>query len=109
MASEQTMEENRLSFHNKLEEISGNIKVYFQPPETLKIEYPCIIYSRENVENVHADDLVYNRGLRYTVTIVDADPDSILVDKLSKFKHARFVRHYATQGLNHDVFTVFHR
>ena len=35
----------RLELQNKLEELLGSRHVYFQPPESVKMEYPAIKYS----------------------------------------------------------------
>ena len=37
----------RLELQSKLEEILGSRQVYYQPPETVKMEYPAIVY-RQN-------------------------------------------------------------
>lgn len=101
--------DNRLEFHEILADILGSRNVYFQPPESLKLEYPAIIYSRNNIENRFADDDVYLQNHRYQVIVVDKDPDSIFVDAVSKLPTARFDRHYTSDNLNHDVFTVFYK
>ena len=35
---------SRLNLHNSLIEALGTKSVYFQPPESVKLVYPCIIY-----------------------------------------------------------------
>lgn len=50
---------NRLELHTKLESILDSKNVYFQPPESIKINYPAIIYFLDDLENIHADDGVY--------------------------------------------------
>lgn len=90
-----------------LEEILGSRNVYFQPPETVKIHYPAIIYTRSNIQNKFADNSVYKQNKLYTVTVIDKDPDSEIVDKVSRLPHCRFDRHYTSDNLNHDVFTLY--
>ena len=41
------------------------------------------------------------------VTVIDPNPDSIVVDKVSKIPRTRFVRHYTQDRLNHDLFTIY--
>ncbi len=102
-----SIEEIRIEFHQKLVDIMDGNKVYYQPPASVKIEYPCIIYSRNNIENRYANDDVYKQNHSYTVTVIDRDPDSIYVDRLSKFPYAKFSRHYTSDNLNHDTFTIY--
>ena len=97
---------SRLKLHTELMLILKSNNVYFQPPESIKINYPAIIYSRMDVNNVHADDNIYNQKVSYKVTIVDEDPDSEIVERMAQFKYASFDRHYTANGLNHDQFTV---
>lgn len=102
-----SLEEIRIEFHQKLVNIMDGNKVYYQPPASVIIKYPCIIYSRNNIENKYANDDVYCQNHSYTVIIIDRDPDSIYVDRLSKFPNAKFSRHYTSDNLNHDVFTIY--
>lgn len=103
-----TLKEKRIELHDKLQEIAGLNKVYFQPPEGPKIEYPCIIYERYDMPIKYADNENYNIRCKYKITVIDKVPDSDLVDKMSKFKGAKFNRHFASNGLNHDIFIVYY-
>ena len=51
---------NRLMLHEKLVELVGNQNVYFQPPASVKLSYPCVIYSIGNGDAKHANNKVYN-------------------------------------------------
>lgn len=99
---------NRISLHNALVEILGSRNVYFQPPESIKISYPAIVYERSDIRNNSADDDVYFQTHHYRITIIDKNPDSAIVSKMSKFYKARFERHFVSEGLNHDVFTIYY-
>lgn len=99
---------SRLEFHEKLVEALGSRYVYFQPPESIKLNYPCIIYERYDIDNTYADDDIYLDPRLYRVTIVDKNPDSEIVNKLAKFKYSRFVRHIVVDNLNHDTFNIYY-
>jgi hypothetical protein len=103
------MNDSRLKLHMDLLEILGSNNVYFQPPESINMKYPAIVYSRSDIDNVHAGDNIYGQRIKYKVTIIDYDPDSLIVERMSKFKFAIFDRHYAVNGLNHDQFTVSYK
>lgn len=100
--------ENRVKLHEKLVEILGSRNVYFQPPETLKLQYPAIVYTRSDIKNTFADDEVYKQSCFYELTVIDYDPDSEIVSKVSKLPKIRFNRHYASDNLNHDTFTIYY-
>ena len=97
---------SRLELQNLLESILGSRNVYYQPPESIKIEYPAIIYSRNNIDNNFADDIVYMQNHTYQIIVIDANPDSEIVNKISKLPMCRYNRHYTSDNLNHDVFIL---
>lgn len=97
---------NRLDLHKALVEILGSTNVYFQTPENIQMKYPAIRYSRSSIKNRFANDDVYSQNNMYEVIVIDKNPDSEIVHKLSKMRGCRFTRHYAADGLNHDVFTI---
>lgn len=98
---------SRLELQALLEELLGSRNVYFQPPETVKLSYPAIVYSRESIENRHANDSVYKQSLRYSVTVIDKNPDSDLPLKISQLPMCRHDRSFKSDNLNHDVFTLY--
>lgn len=99
---------NRLELHELLCATLGTRNVYFQPPETTKMTYPAIVYSRNNIDNRFADDLVYKQSFSYTLTVIDKNPDSEIVMKISKLPRCRFDRHFTSDNLNHDTFTIYY-
>ena len=98
---------SRLELQSMLESLLGSRNVYYQPPATKKIEYPAIIYSRSNIGNYHANDAVYGQTNAYMVTVIDRNPDSEFVKKVSLLPLCSFDRHYTSDNLNHDVFTLY--
>ena len=67
-------------------EILGNGNVYFQPPSNTQMRYPAIRYERSEMAIKHADNGNYYRCFRYTVTVIDSDPDSEIVNRVSMLK-----------------------
>lgn len=106
MASEQYLMDRRLELQQKLEDILGNENVYFQPPESTKIDYPAIVYERVEILNPHASNKPYLLGCRYRITLIDKNPISGLLEKLSLIPTIKHTRHYVADQLNHDVFTL---
>ena len=86
-----------------------NRNVYFQPPASVKMKYPCIVYSRSNVEISRADDRPYMRNNKYEITVIDSDPDSKFPDDiLEHFSMCSFDRAYVSDNLNHFVLTLYY-
>ena len=52
------------------------------------------------------DDKNYLQGTTYRVTVIDKNPDSEIVYKVSIFPTVRYERHFNTSGLNYDVFII---
>lgn len=95
----------RIELQAILKDIVPN--VYFQPPNGLKLTYPCIIYERDNTRTTHADNRIYKATRRYTVTAIDRNPDSPLVDLLLELPLCAHDRFFTSDDLNHDVFTLY--
>jgi hypothetical protein len=99
---------DRLGLQKLLEECLGSKNVYYQAPSSVRMKYPAIRYSRLNIENTFADDNVYAQNHSYEVIIIDKNPDSVVVDRVSKIPSSHYQRHYTADGLNHDVFTIYY-
>jgi hypothetical protein len=84
-----------------------NCRAYFQPPASVQMKYPAIVYGLNDVENTFANDGVYLSAKNYSVTVIDKDPDSELVDKVLSIPTCRFDRSYKKDNLNHYVFEIF--
>lgn len=101
------MMDRRLLFHEVLCEVLGSRNVYFQPPESVKMCYPAIVYSRNGIKPTYANNGVYLSQMEYSVTVIDKDPDSPIVGKVALLPTSKFNRHYEKDNLNHDVYTIF--
>ncbi len=100
----------RLQLHNILITVLGSNNVYFQPPSTVNMNYPCIVYRRGeiNFKTKYAADELYSHRKAYIVTVIDPDPDSEIPDKVLKLPYCGFARHFTADNLNHDVFTLYY-
>jgi hypothetical protein len=97
----------RLELQSLLLDILGTEHVYFQPPPTIIMEYPCIVYQRDYVQINYADDYPYKHRKRYLITIIDRNPDSDIPDKVAQLQMCVFDRFYTADNLNHDVYKLF--
>lgn len=98
---------DRLELHEALCEILGSRNAYFQPPESVKMSYPAIVYSRNDFAKDYANNQSYIQSPGFQLIVIDKNPDSEIVEKVSKLPKCRFDRHYTADNLNHDVFTIY--
>lgn len=98
---------SRLELQSKLETVVPN--VYFQPPESMRIKYPCIVYEKQNIRTTYADDGVYNKKNMYQVKAICKDPDNTYSeDLLELFQYCHFERRFVSDNLYHDVLTIYY-
>lgn len=97
----------RIQLHEKLVDILGSANVYFQPPPTIIMKYPCVVYKRDFEVTRFADNKPYKHLKRYQVTVIDENPDSDIPDKISELPMCIFDRFYTADNLNHDVYKLF--
>ena len=103
-----TIQDRRLELHEILKSIMTNGNVYHQPPESLKLKFPCIIYERSRDRALYADNNPYMRKMRYTITLIDKKPVSDYLEPILALPYCTFDRHFASDDLNHDVFTIYY-
>lgn len=95
--------------HEELCDLLDNRNVYYNPPESVKMRYPCIRYSLSGLDKHNANDKMYKSMNRYEVTTIEHDPDSDLHDKLiGHFPMCSFNRAYNADGLCHKSYTIYY-
>ena len=98
---------NRADLNDLFEKILGSTNVYFQPPSTIKLKYPCILYSLDNIDVQYGDNRAYQKANRYQVTLMDKNPDSPYRERIMDIPMCTYQRHFASDNLNHDVFNLY--
>lgn len=98
----------RVDLQTKLEEILGSENVYFQPPSSVQMKYPAIVYSLARIENAFANNQVYRQDTAYEIVVIDRDPDGDIYKRISVLPKCRFDRHYVADNLNHYTFTLYY-
>lgn len=102
------LQSNRLKLQTLLEETINSSRVYFQPPETVKLSYPCIVYSRNDLDIKFANDNPYKHKAKYNLIVIDRNPDSDIIEKIAMLPMCSFERHYTKDNLNHDVYNIYY-
>ena len=97
----------RLELQAVLVDLLGSPNVYFQPPATVNMKYPCIVYNRINVTIHFANNKPYKHKKRYQVTVIDSNPDSNIPDKVAELPMSSFDRFFSADNLNHDIYNLF--
>lgn len=70
------------------------------------MHYPAIVYSLDGIDRRDANDAAYILVRSYEAVVIDRDPDSIAAERVALLPRSRFVRSYASDGLNHFVFKI---
>lgn len=97
---------SRLKLSDLLHELIGNDNVYFQPPPSLKMKFPCIVYERVRINTSFADNAPYKLDKVYQITYIDSDPDSEIPMKLANLPQCVFERQFISDNLYHNVFRL---
>ena len=99
------MGKDRSSLHNTLLLITSN--VYFQPPASLVMKYPCIIYKMDDILDTHANDKRYLSSKRYLITVVDRNPDTILYEKVLELPYSKFETTFVKDNLYQHICSLY--
>ena len=100
---------SRLKLHEELCAILESTNVYYQPPQSLMMKYPCIRYSPGRPELTYANNKFYNGMKRYEGIVIDEDPDSQIAEKLlNHFELISLGDPYPADNLNHFPFTIYY-
>lgn len=97
----------RSQLHDLLKELLDSDNVYFQPPATKQMEYPCIRYELAPADTRFAGNSPYTYTKRYKVTVIAKDQDSDIPDKIAQLPMCLHNRYYAANNLNHNVFNLY--
>lgn len=88
--------------------VLGNDNVYFQPPATVKMKYPCIVYQINRPYDERADNNIYVDRLRWSVTLITRNATPPEFDRLRYVQNCVFDRHYVADNLHHYSFDLFY-
>lgn len=97
----------RLDLQSTLESILGSRNVYFQPPASIHLSYPCFVYSFEGGNHANSDNVKYLKRYRFEVTLITKDP--LPEEKMSEIEaipYCRFNRSFVSDNLNHFAYTI---
>lgn len=97
------MEKTRLTLHQDLIDALGSSNVYYNPPETIQMKFPAIVYSLDFIEQIHADNKKYIDWTTYKVIVVSKKPDDPVIKKILNWEMTRFSTSYTRNGFYHTA------
>ena len=104
------MEVNRLELSDLLESIMDECDetphLYYQAPESVKMEYPCFVYRLRTMPVQYANDKPYKLNVGYDVTYITRSPTSKVPERMLKEPTFSFDRYYPADNLHHYAYTT---
>lgn len=100
--------DNRLELQNKLETLVGG-RVYFQPPASVNLIYPCAICNLAAGYSRRADDTTYTYTNRFDVMLIFKYPNFKIIEEVLKtFPMCSISRVYIVDNLYHYAFDLYY-
>lgn len=103
----------RLELNSLLESVIGLGKAHYQPPASYKLTYPCIVYERALDKDENADNITYMSKRKYTVTVIDRNPDTTYPDQIKQLRNTNknlqcaLTKCYVADNLYHYSFDIY--
>lgn len=99
----------RLTLHEEFCTLLGSRNVYFQTPESVKMQYDAIRYKLGGIDVKRANNKAYNSTNQYEGVVITRSPDTDIPKKLlAHFEMISFGRPYPADNLNHYPFTLYY-
>lgn len=100
----------RIDLHNMIKSLTPTgWNIYFQPPESIKLSFPCIIYGRGEIDAKYADDKMYVGKRAYNVQIISRDPECTLAETLMmNISGCKSTGLSVIDNLYHDNLTIYY-
>ena len=84
--------------------------VYYDPPESIRMDFPCFRFELNNLDVKHADNKAYSKKPRWAVTYITRDIEEIeqvAEEMLEHFKYCNFDTSFRADNLEHAVFNLY--
>lgn len=100
--------DRRLELQERLEQFLGSRQVYFQPPASIRLIYPCVVYKLGSGDARYANNHLYKYMHNYDVTFIFKQPSLGTIEQfLSEFSMSRLNATYCSDNLYHYVFSLY--
>lgn len=101
-----TTKDRRAKLSVILHDILGSDEVHFEPPESIKMKYPAIVYTRKKFDGRRADNIRYLPIDSYEVTYIRKHAEDEVLEKLLQLENTSHSACFKSNDLYHDVFTI---
>ena len=98
---------SREELHEILKGLLGSDWVYYQPPESTKMNYTAIRYSMSDIRSTFSNDKRYSFIPCYELIVIARKPNDPVIAKILELPYSSYVRHYVADNLNHDVIRLY--
>lgn len=102
------MKDRRLLLHDLLVGVLGSPHVYYQPPPTVKMKYPCIVYNRSGSDTLHAGNALYRHKKKYQLTYIDPTSNEAVPDVLERLPYCSLDGKSVVDNLYHSYLTLYY-
>lgn len=99
------MAKSRTELDNKLHEFCAN--VYFQPPSSIRLDYPCLVYDLEKTDVKYADNAPYALHDVYFLKYITRDPDDFTRNQIIMLPMCSSEKVYISDNLYHHPFRLY--
>lgn len=90
--------------------IHNTENVYYDPPESIRMDFPCFRFELNNIDVKHADNKAYAKKPRWAVTYITRDLEEIeevAEEMLEHFQYCNFDTSFRADNLQHAVFNLY--
>ena len=91
--------------------INNTKNVYYDPPTSIQMKFPCFRFNMNNTDVKFADNFAYLRTKRWTVTYITRDVediDPVVKGMLDTFKYCSQETQFKSDNLQHVVFNLYY-
>lgn len=89
-----------------LKSLPGENSIYFQPPPTIQMTYPALVFELSKLSAIHSNNRPYILREMYLITAIYSDPESSLPKDIAKLPGCAFDRVFIADNRYHAVFTI---
>ena len=85
-------------------------KVYFQPPSSVQLNYPCWVVERTTAYQPKANDKTYLFRPGYKCMFMNREePDPEILRMIpQRYERCKYQNHYVADNVHHDVFLIYY-
>ena len=83
--------------------------VYVRPPRNVQLNYPCVIIAEDNSRVRHADNMIYIKKKKYTLTVITRDDSDETYDFLEEnLRYCKYQNRFISDNLYHYKLILYY-